>query len=1170
MVFIAVSIMVLIVVFTASHVVRKSEKRDMKRIAWCLAFAAGVAAALPLAAGTYHWTGAVDGFWTNANNWAEGAVPGRYETPAGRAGAEGDTAVFGDALAGKAVTTIDFDGVYSVLRILTEGTHRYAYGTAEDQYVPIEPYGVFSAAETAATPAAALQARLRLGVELMTTNWGGEMMTVRNNAADEFVLGKWGYNTRAANHGSGGEPGARFEGAGPIRLAGEHVQGEAGAMMVRFGTTGPLTIDAPTAVRQVVTPVLTGVSSPQRIEITANGTLEAYSSYNFLYIRRDTVVSGAGPFRFAVSNRGGAGFCCEGEVHATLTFLCPVETVFLGSTRPPEDYLTRLFFNWGNGTVVFAGENRLQGLVQATHGASPTLSAGTLGMRGTFGDLGDVDFLFSNATLRYTGAGETTDRTVTLTNNYAGAAGRVALEQAGTGAFTMAGAVALADGMTAGTLVLKGASPSSATFAGTLDAGIALAKEGTGFWTFAPQGDFTGAVSVSGGTLAFDASLHLASLTAASGTTRIRVEAGRTLTVDALSVADGRTLDFILLDGAAVRFPNETAGTSLAYVTLNGHPVRLDDAGTLQMVTDGDNVWKVPVSGNWDDAANWVGEVLPDPSRTTYLDAVGGDYTVVFGGEEARETTVTNLVVNNIGTGTATLRVTNATLTVAGHTTQDPVLRVGAGGRLDVVDSVFRLWDQGNAKGNYSDRTSIELDGGELAVRGASTFITRGIDESGRTDGTSNNLNTRFTFGTGTLAFSDDAAFQTERETGKTVFYHVFMPTRAGETVDLAFRDRARLDLAATPWEFVLAGNGGRSTLLYDSAYEGVAKGLGNRNLVGRGTGLGEYLLRRGHVETGTYDFLHIGTPGTDQRTTATLFSTGRVEIAQGASMKVHGCYPLNDSCFYGVAVGNAAALTGARGTSYVHGELRVAGTFTQERGNFLVAEGPNADGDVFQDGGTVSIVDNTTLEGANTRGEVAIGAFGGHGRYTLTAGAFTTGHNVYLGGATTNDLFRWHVNGDVLQQYHDARGVLAVSGGSFTTAKNLILGRDGTGVLALTGAGTVAAASLVVSNTVGQAASEIRFTVDAERRCGVIDPATRVVFLPGARVVVDVTAEAAQKTPRRVPVWSFDTAPEGLEDVTFELVGAEGLRTPNGLALSDDGRTLAWNVSHGTVLLFR
>ena len=1141
----------------------------MKHIAWCLAFAVGLAAARPLAAGTYHWTGAEDGFWTNANNWAEGKVPGRYETSAGRMGAAGDTAVFGDALAGKAATTIDFDGVYSILQILTEGTHRYVYGTAEKQYVPIEPFGVFSAAETAVTPAAALQARLRLGVELMTTNYGGETMTVRNNAVDEFVLGKWGYGTRAANHGSGGEPGARFEGAGPIRLAGEHVPGAAAGMAVVFASTGLVTVDARTRIRWVSIPSLPGVSSPQRIEITERGTIEPYSAYNFLHGNRNAVISGAGPFRFAVGTRGGtAFFCCECNFSAALTFLCPVETVFLN--KPPDDYLTRLFFNWGSCTVVFAGENRLQGRVEAVQGAAVTLVADCLGRRGTAGRLGDVDFLFSNATLRYTGAGETTDRTVTLTNNHVGVAGQVALEQAGTGPLTMAGAVKLAPGMAAGTLVLKGASSAApATFDGTLDAGVSLAKTGTGTWVFDPQDGFSGAVSVSGGTLAFASSLHLASLTAAAGTTRIRVAEGKTLTVDALSVADGKTLDVQLMDAAAsVRFPNGAVGAPLAHVTLNGHPARLDDAGALQMVTDGDTVWKTSVSGRWDDAANWIGGALPDPSRTTYIDAVGGDYTVVLGGEEAREATVTNLVVNNIGAGTATLRVTNATLAVTGHTTQHSVLRIGAGGRLDVVDAVFRLWDQGNAKGNITSRSSVTLDGGEIAVRGASAFITRGMDESARTDGAEHNLNTYFTFGTGALTFSDDAALQMERETSKTVIYHAFTPTRAGEAVDVVFRDRARPDLPNL-WELTLGGNGGRATVLLDTAWEGVFSGLGCLNYIGRGTGVGEYLVRRGHVKTGTWDLLHIGTPGNDQRTSSTLFATGRVEIAQGASLTAYCGQPIKDG-FCGVAVGNAAALTGARGTSFVHGELRVAGTFTQERSNFLVAEGPNADGDVFHDGGRVSIVDNPALENVNTRGEVVIGAFGGHGRYTLTAGAFTTGHNVYLGGATTNDLFRWHANGDVLQQYHDARGVLAVSGGSFTTAKNLILGRDGTGVVALSGTGVVAAASLVVSNTVGQAASEIRFTVDAARRCGTIDPATRLVFLPGARVVVDVTAEAAKKTPRRVPVWAFDTAPEGLENVTFDLVGAEGIRAPNGLALSDDGRTLAWNVAHGTVLLFR
>ena len=87
---------------------------SISKVAWGLSIigAAGIAWAE-----TYNWTGAEDGFWTNRNNWAEGAVPGRYYTAAGGSmavGKVGDTVIFGDGLKGNGVTTVDFSGVYSV------------------------------------------------------------------------------------------------------------------------------------------------------------------------------------------------------------------------------------------------------------------------------------------------------------------------------------------------------------------------------------------------------------------------------------------------------------------------------------------------------------------------------------------------------------------------------------------------------------------------------------------------------------------------------------------------------------------------------------------------------------------------------------------------------------------------------------------------------------------------------------------------------------------------------------------------------------------------------------------------------------------------------------------------------------------------------------------------
>ena len=67
-----------------------------------------VACAVALLAGgafAATWTGSENGFWTNKNNWAEGAVPGSYLDASGaKAGSVGGTAVFSAALAGAKVT----------------------------------------------------------------------------------------------------------------------------------------------------------------------------------------------------------------------------------------------------------------------------------------------------------------------------------------------------------------------------------------------------------------------------------------------------------------------------------------------------------------------------------------------------------------------------------------------------------------------------------------------------------------------------------------------------------------------------------------------------------------------------------------------------------------------------------------------------------------------------------------------------------------------------------------------------------------------------------------------------------------------------------------------------------------------------------------------------------
>ena len=98
----------------------------------------GFAATLPFSAGAATWTGAQDAFWTNAANWAEGTVPGKYYAPDGTlAGAKEMTATFG---ACSGVVEVDLAGLFSIGKVHVTGADapRYTFGTSATQVLPIE------------------------------------------------------------------------------------------------------------------------------------------------------------------------------------------------------------------------------------------------------------------------------------------------------------------------------------------------------------------------------------------------------------------------------------------------------------------------------------------------------------------------------------------------------------------------------------------------------------------------------------------------------------------------------------------------------------------------------------------------------------------------------------------------------------------------------------------------------------------------------------------------------------------------------------------------------------------------------------------------------------------------------------------------------------------------
>ena len=272
-----------------------------------------------------NWTGAVDGYWTNANNWAEGEVPGLYHALDAEGhlvtnGAPCDTVYFGDALTGNAVTTINFDGVHSVSNLLTVGkTARYTYGTKSDQFVPIAALGTFSAGETPDTLVATVAGRLQTGVDCFEVNYdaktgkysakyGGDMVTIRNNSSEEFVLGAWGWRTtkwasgKDPDHGNvslGQETGICWDGTGDIRYT-KTRGGSQPSPQTTFQMTGKWILEAEYYCRALNVKAGTLGSGLRQIEIRANGSLKHGAGYyNFINTGVPTRIFGEGTLIYA-------------------------------------------------------------------------------------------------------------------------------------------------------------------------------------------------------------------------------------------------------------------------------------------------------------------------------------------------------------------------------------------------------------------------------------------------------------------------------------------------------------------------------------------------------------------------------------------------------------------------------------------------------------------------------------------------------------------------------------------------------------------------------------------------------------------------------------------------------------------------------------------------------
>ena len=456
--------------------------------------------------GTWYSTNTVSGnaFWTNSWNWSARPYP-----------AGNQTAFFTQS--GNGRTTIDLTGLnFGVSNIVfdTTGSAAYTLGSngVNQQTLMFTNNSNFRMSPTVLT-SQRIDATSVLGHDRSTS-----AHTFRNESP--FGMLTLAGDVRAPT--SGGAPGGKtltITGVGGVVVSGNILTNGFSSLTLTDSTSGTL--------------LLSGSNRINTVNANA-GTLALYGTNRFdtLNVNNNSILNVSGSNVVSTLNINGTGGTIINIVSGFLAFdngggqtiIANQNTVINGPGAvvlpigPPtnltgDNYSAAgktLTINapitgnngmelWsGTGTYVLGGSNDFNGNI--TLGPAGTLSVSRMGKRGSYdSNLGRGTTISLNASgskLLYTGAGETSDRTISILSN-------VTIDQSGTGHLNLSYPVTVSSGTK--TLTLQGSTEGTAEFSGLLrnDSGVLiLAKAGTGTWLLSTNDTYTGATTVSGGTLA--------------------------------------------------------------------------------------------------------------------------------------------------------------------------------------------------------------------------------------------------------------------------------------------------------------------------------------------------------------------------------------------------------------------------------------------------------------------------------------------------------------------------------------------------------------------------------------------------------------------------------------------------------------------------------------------
>jgi fibronectin-binding autotransporter adhesin len=355
----------------------------------------------------------------------------------------------------------------------------------------------------------------------------------------------------------------------------------------------------------------------------------------------------------------------------------------------------------------------------------------------------------TTATLRYTGAGDTTlTRQVTIGSTNA-AAFNPTIDSSGAGTLTFGNAtfnVAQASN-TARILILRGTSTGNNTISGTIgnntSGAVSLQKLDAGTWVLGGNNTFSGKLYVDSGTLAFSAANNL-------GTNATEIRVGQAATTGRLlyTGAGDTTISRQILVGSGTGAGGsiiDASGSSTGALTFSAANFNLADAAatsTRTLYLTGSNTAQNTISGII--ANNTGSQLVRVQKQGTGTWVLGGNNTF-SGNLYVDNGTLSFSALNNLGTNAAAIRIGEATTsgrllyTGAADTTITRQVEIGStnvGAGSAIVDSSgngtlsFSNANFNAAVGTISNTRALWLQGsntGNNTVAGVIANNTSGV-----------------------------------------------------------------------------------------------------------------------------------------------------------------------------------------------------------------------------------------------------------------------------------------------------------------------------------------------------------------------------------------------------------------------------------------------------------